>query len=264
MINVQNVMDELTASVDPIAAHIDGLKFGHPQTEVKGIAITFMATQQVLEQAVKLGANFIITHEGTFFSHHDQVDSMYEDDLVYKAKKRFIEENGLAIYRFHDYWHRYQPDGVMEGLIHALDWQEHVTEYLPSAALATIPPMKLEQVVGYVKKQLGLRYVRIAGDLSMNCSRIGLLVGYRGAGQNAIPLFAKHQVDVILYGEGPEWETPEYVRDALYIGKRNALIVLGHSESEQPGMKLLADRLSLRYPHIPVHYMPVDSVFRMA
>ncbi|WP_053374571.1 Nif3-like dinuclear metal center hexameric protein [Paenibacillus sp. FJAT-27812] len=263
MIKIQQVIDDLTASVDSIASRVDTLKFGDSQAEAKGIAVTFMATQQVLEEAVQLGANLIITHEGTFFSHHDQTEPLGVDDLVYEAKKRFIEEHKLAVYRFHDYWHRYRPDGIMEGLIEALDWQNHLTEYLPSAALVTIQPMKLEQVIGYIKKQLGIGYIRAAGDLSMNCSRIGLLAGYRGGAENAIPLFAKHHVDVILYGEGPEWETPEYVRDAMFIGKSHALVVLGHLESEQPGMKLLADRLGSRYAHIPVHFLPVDPVFRV-
>jgi putative NIF3 family GTP cyclohydrolase 1 type 2 len=263
MIKIQDVIDELTAPVDSIASDIDTLKFGDPLAEIKGIAVTFMATQQVLEEAVKLGANFIITHEGTFFSHHDHTEKLQMNNQVFAAKKRFIEDNGLAVYRFHDYWHRYQPDGIMEGLIEALAWQNHLKEYLPSAALVTIPAMKLEELISYIKKQLGISYIRAVGDLSMNCSRIALLAGYRGGAENAIPLFAKHHVDVILYGEGPEWETPEYVRDAVFIGKSHALVVLGHLESEQPGMKLLAERLSIRYPHIPVHFVPVDPVFQV-
>ncbi|WP_054028444.1 Nif3-like dinuclear metal center hexameric protein [Bacillus sp. FJAT-28004] len=263
MIKIHQVIDELMAPIHPIVGSVDTLKFGNPLTEVKGIAVTFMATQEVLEQSVELGANLIITHEGTFFSHHDSKESSYIHDPIYMAKSRFIEENGLAIYRFHDYWHRYKPDGVMEGLIRALAWEDYVTEQLPIATLITIEPMKLEQVTQHIKEKLGIHYLRISGDLSMNCSRIGLLAGYRGAGENAIPLFAKHQLDLILYGEGPEWETPEYVRDAVYMGRHHALVVLGHSESEQPGMMLLADRLRKKYPSIPVHYMPVDPVFKV-
>ena len=263
MVTIQNVMDELTAPVDPIAGSVDTLKFGNPQTEVKGIAVTFMATRHVLEQSARLGANLIITHEGTFYSHHDGTESLYAEDQVYTAKSRFIEESGLAIFRFHDYWHRYQPDGIMEGLIRALDWQDHITDHLPYATIAAIPPMELGHVITHIKKRLGVRYVRAAGDLSMICSRIGLLAGYRGTGNIAIPLFAEHRLDLILYGEGPEWETPEYVRDALHSGARHALIALGHMESEQPGMELLADRLRRRYPFIPVHYLPVDPVFQV-
>jgi putative NIF3 family GTP cyclohydrolase 1 type 2 len=262
-IKIQDVINVLTAPRGPIVDSVDTLKFGKPLTDVKGIAVTFMATQHVLEQAHHLGANLVITHEGTFFTHHDHRESSNVQDLVYNAKRRFIEESDIAIYRFHDHWHQDQPDGIMEGLIDALGWQSYVTEHLPSATLALLPPMTLGQTAEYIKKQLGLSYIRTVGDLSLNCSRIGLLVGYRGGGQLAIPLLGQHNLDLIIYGEGPEWETPEYVRDAVYIGERRALIVLGHSESEQPGMKLLADRLRILFPLTPVHYLPVESVFRV-
>lgn len=264
MTNIQDIIDRLTASLEPIPNSVDTLTFGTPGTEVKGIAVAFMATQQVLEQSVQLGANLVITHEGIFYSHRDGTKPLYADDVVYESKKWYIERMGVAVYRYHDYWHHFQPDGIMEGLIQALGWQEHVTENLPAATLVTLPPMKLEQVIGDIKKRLGIRFLRAVGDLSMTCTRIGLLVGYRGAGENAIPLFSKYNLDLIIYGEGPEWETPEYVRDAVHAGKSNALIVLGHMESEQPGMRLLADRLGKWYPAIPVHYLPVDPVFRLA
>jgi len=46
--------------------------------------------------------------------------------------------------------------------------------------------------------------LRVTGDLSASCTRIGILVGYRGGGQNAIPLFEGEGVDVAITGEGPE------------------------------------------------------------
>lgn len=262
-IKVQDVINSLTAEVAPITNSVDTLKFGQPQSEVKGIAVTFMATQQVLEQAYQLGANFVITHEGSFFSHQDCTELSKVQDPVYVAKKKFIDETGMAIYRFHDHWHRYQPDGIMEGLIRTLGWEENVTENLPAATLVTIPPMTVGQLGEYIKKNLGINYVRVVGNLSMTCSRIGLLAGYRGGGNLALPMFGLYNLDLLIYGEGPEWETPEYVRDAAHQGKSNALIVLGHLESEEPGMMLLADRLRMLYPLIPVHYIPSGSVFRL-
>ncbi len=66
-----------------------------------------------------------------------------------------------------------------------------------------------------------------------------------------------------ITGEGPEWETPEYVRDALAQGKKRALIALGHGESEQPGMKYLAAILRERFPGLAVHFIPERSVFQI-
>jgi putative NIF3 family GTP cyclohydrolase 1 type 2 len=79
----------------------------------------------------------------------------------------------------------------------------------------------------------------------------------------SIPLFEKEKLDLIIYGEGPEWETPEYVRDAIHQGKQKALIVLGHSESEESGMKNLADWLKSTLPYLPVFYIPEKPLFQV-
>jgi hypothetical protein len=97
----------------------------------------------------------------------------------------------------------------------------------------------------------------------MSCKRVGVLVGYRGGGESVLPLFEKENLDLVIYGEGPEWETPEYVRDAVRQGRKKALIVLGHAESEMPGMEYFARELQEKFPSIPVHFLPEKSVFRI-
>ena len=54
--------------------------------EVKGVVSTFMATVDVIRQAIDLGANFIITHEPTWFSGADDTEWL-SDDPVYLEKK---------------------------------------------------------------------------------------------------------------------------------------------------------------------------------
>ncbi|MBW5445341.1 transcriptional regulator [Cohnella sp. CFH 77786] len=259
---VQSVIDALIEPAGGLERTVDALLFGKPQTEVTGIAVSFMPTQRVLEQTIERGANLLITHEGPFFSHQDGT-GLRMADSVFKAKKRFIEESGLAIFRFHDYWHRYRPDGIMEGLIHALGWEPYVLEHREAAAIVRIPAASVREVAEYAKRRLGIPYVRAIGDLDMKCKKLGLLAGYRGGGDLSIPLLGQEDVDLILCGEGPEWETPEYVRDSNRLGNRKALIVLGHAESEEPGMKLLADRLQTKYPGIPVHFLKEEPVFRV-
>ena len=67
----------------------------------------------------------------------------------------------------------------------------------------------------------------------------------------------------MICGEGPEWEAPEYVRDAVYQKKNRALIVLGHAESESPGMEYYTELLQNSFPNIPVHYIKYDPIFRL-
>jgi putative NIF3 family GTP cyclohydrolase 1 type 2 len=259
---IQDVIQALIKPVGHIEQSVDTLLYGDPQAQVTGIVTTFMPSQLVLEEAVALGANLIIAHEGPFYSHHNTMEKMIEDDPVYLKKKTFILNSGLAIFRLHDYVHRYQPDGIIEGLIHALAWESYVTEHRPVASLIEVPPMTVKEIAEYVKGKLGLSYVRVVGDMGAPCRRVGVLVGYRGGGQLAIPLFVEEKLDLIIYGEGPEWETPEYVRDATMQGSSKGLIVIGHAESEQSGMKLLAERVQQQFPDIPVRFVANEAVFR--
>jgi NIF3 (NGG1p interacting factor 3) len=54
-----------------MADGVDGFRAGDPNTPVKGIVTTAMATMEVLKQAVQNGANLIFTHEPTFFGRQD-------------------------------------------------------------------------------------------------------------------------------------------------------------------------------------------------
>ena len=56
------------------ATTVDTFKAGRPETAVRGIATTGMATFDVLRRASAAGRNFVVTHEPTFYtSPHCQV-----------------------------------------------------------------------------------------------------------------------------------------------------------------------------------------------
>lgn len=263
MFTIGQIINKLTEGLDVSASTVDKLDPpGNPDTEVRGIVTAFSASQHVIEQAIALGANLIIAHEGVYFSHQDDRDWL-EGDPVYMEKAELIAHSGIRIYRFHDGLHRYKPDGVMEGLLRTLDWSRYVSAQQPAAAILTLPATEVGELSQQLKLKLGIPYVRVAGELSMPCSRVGILVGYRGGGKMAIPLFQNEDLDVIIAGEGPEWETPEYVRDAVHQGRRKALIMLGHAESEAPGMKHLADMLSEHFPGLPVYFIGERPVFEI-
>ncbi|OXM86292.1 Nif3-like dinuclear metal center hexameric protein [Paenibacillus rigui] len=261
-VTVRQVLDYLMEPVGRLESTVDRLSFGRLESEVKGIATVFIATHEVIEQAIALGVNLIITHEGTFYSHLDRTDGL-EQDPVYQGKRQLIEASGIAIFRFHDYFHRYRPDGIMAGLLEALGWTSFVQDHQPAASILAIPPMSVRQVAEHMKQALHIPFVRMAGEEELLCTRIGVLAGYRGGGSTALPLFEKEGLDLVIAGEGPEWETPEYVKDAVHQGKRKAFILLGHAESEEPGMEHLAGLLRTQFESVPVHFLPARRSFQV-
>src|SRR6202035_3660969 len=97
-------------------ATVDTFKAGNPDVEVTGVATTFLANLDVLQRAAASGKNFVITHEPTFYSHLDRTESL-AGDKVFEEKKAFIEQHNMVVWRFHDHWHRRQPDGIYEGVV---------------------------------------------------------------------------------------------------------------------------------------------------
>src|SRR2546423_9790794 len=146
---------------------VDTVKAGNPDTPVTGIAVTMMATLDVLKRAAASGDNLIITHEPTFFNHLDKSDELAEgeNDPVLAAKREFIEKHGLIIWRFHDHWHARKPDGIQAGMVHALGWkkfQDPANEHL-----FTVPRTTVEALAGELKTRLGIRVMRVVGESHM-------------------------------------------------------------------------------------------------
>ena len=74
---------------------------------------------------------------------------------------------------------------------------------------------------------------------------------------------ASPDVDIVVVGEINEWETSEYARDAARQKKSKALIILGHANSEEPGMKYLAEWLRPMVPSIKITFVPAGDPFQL-
>lgn len=258
-LTVQAVIDMILRTIPgaPFDETVDTVKCGDPSQAVTGIVTTFLANCAVIQRAVDLGANFIITHEPTFYNHPDDTGWL-EEDAVYRAKGALIAKHELVIWRFHDYWHSHKPDGIITGVLRALGWEAYRSADAPYAV--QIPPIRLRDLVPHIKTALGVHTARVVGPPDMTCRTVGLLVGSPG-GEWQIKALGDG-VDVVLTGEINEWETCEYVRDALFQGRDMALVIVGHALSEEPGMAYLVDWLRDRVPGVPVTHVPTGDPFR--
>lgn len=262
---VQDVIDTIVAAI-PGAPHestVDTIKVGDPSAHVTGIATTFLATSDVIKRAADRGANLIITHEPTFYNHLDQTDWL-AGDAVFDAKCRLAEERGVTIWRFHDYWHLVEPDGILTGMLRRLGWEDapvSAGDRTDMPSICRIEPVTLLELADHFKARLGIPHpLRGVGDPSMICRRVGLLLGAYG-GRNQMEFLMDVDVDVLVIGEVPEWETNIYVSDARSAGMNTALLELGHSYSEEPGMEWLVDWLQPKLEGVPVMHVPTGDVF---
>jgi putative NIF3 family GTP cyclohydrolase 1 type 2 len=94
----------------------------------------------------------------------------------------------------------------------------------------------------------------------MKVSRVALSPGAGGPGSHR-PLLQRKDVEVLVIGEVPEWETIEYVADAVAEGKHKALILMTHIPSEQPGMEDCAEWLKTFVSEVPVAFVAASEPF---
>jgi len=256
---VREVIDIILKEIPgaPFKETVDTLKSGSETQVVSGIVTTMFATVAVVEEAAKRKANFIIAHEPTFYNHLDDTNWSGQNDIV-RRKQELLKKHNITIWRFHDYWHTHRPDGVGYGVLQKTGWLQY---YKPGNMILNLPAASLQDIVHTLKESLGIEQLRVIGDLSQSCERIALLPGAAG-GQRQIAIVEKEHPDVLIVGEVHEWETAEYIRDARQLGSKTALIVLGHSQSEEPGMEWLVDWLQPKLQGMPVRHIASGNPFK--
>ncbi len=260
-VTIQQAIDSILSTVPgaPFPGTVDTVKLGDPGQPLKRIAVTFLASVEVIEQAIQQGANFLITHEPTFYNHPDEIDFL-DGNPVYAAKRRLIEESGLVIWRFHDTLHSMKPDPINVELIRALGWADYV---LPGqSSVCRLPaPMPLRALAQHVKTSLDATGLRVVGELDRPCQTVALSPGSPGV-RAQLGQLGQPGVDVLLAGEIFEWETSEFARDARSQAAGKGLIVTGHAASEEPGMRWLAPWLEQRFPGVPATFIHTGSAFQ--
>jgi len=256
---IRQAIDRIVADIPdaPFKTTVDTVKSGNPDQPLKSIVTTMFATDAVIEQAVQLGANFIIAHEPTFYNHADETDWL-EKDQVYAFKKDLLEKHNIVVWRFHDYWHTFRPDGIRMGVLKALGWDKYYNDGAPE--IITVPAISMKEIIKKVKNQLNADKMKFIGDLSASCQRIVIMPGASG-GRRQIDLLRKYSPDLMICGELNEWETSEYIRDARYQGLKMSLLVVGHALSEEPGMEALVSWLEERIKGVPVKHIASGDPF---
>jgi putative NIF3 family GTP cyclohydrolase 1 type 2 len=263
-VTAQDVIDRIKKNigVDWKPDTVDTFKAGDPSTNVTRIATTSNASLDVLDRAVRLGANLIITSEPTFYSKADTPTPPVRrpfgqaapppstppppspPDRVFSAKNEFLKKHNLVIFRLSDHWRLRNPDPFAQGLSDTLGWGKLAGD----PKQISIQETSLDELVAHTKSALQSRGgMRIVGDPKLRVRKVALLPGSTPI---EAALAALPGVDAIIAGEVREWESVEYVRDTDDLGGKKALILTGRIVSEDPGMQLCAQWLRPLVPEV--------------
>jgi putative NIF3 family GTP cyclohydrolase 1 type 2 len=235
------------------SSYRDTFKEGGPETPVTGIVCTFMSTLDVLQRSVAAGASMVITHEPTYWSDRDTVDTL-RDDPLYKLKRDYARQHNLAIWRIHDHWHARVPDGIQTGWNKRMGWTQYQVK--GDLRLWNIPPTTLGELAKYVFRMLESRSVRVIGDPGLRVVKVGRGSHTLDGNMAVLPV-----VDCLLVSEAREYDSYEYVRDAVLSGEKRGAIFISHEAGEEAGMDEFATWLKPLVTEVPVQFIPTRDVF---
>ena len=237
---------------------VDTFKSGDPTTEVRGIAVGWMGYTWTLQRALELDCNMFITHEPTYYNHHDTDQNVFRYQGV-AAKRKMIEDSELIILRCHDLWDQVPEIGIPDswatqlGFEYPVDGEGYFRVYDVSGQTA----LTVAQRVAGKVKELGQNSVQLIGPEDQPVSRVAI-------GTGAITPFTSfidnYQVDLAICTD----DGFTYWRDGAFsIDMGVPVIVVNHAVSEVHGMKLLADHLADRFLPLPVHFIPQSCIFKL-
>ena len=202
------------------AQTVDMFHSGQPDSAVNGVVTTYAPTFEVMRRAVAAKHNMIVCRESPYWTRGVPPGSTRANNAraamealakspTYRAKREFIEKNGLIIYRLTSNWDARKQDQQVIGLAKALGWEKY---YKPSGGepwakgngYFAIPPATLRETAQAVKKTLKMKSIRIVGKLDTRVSKAAVSTGMYTVAQLERHL-AEPGVDLVVIGEPVEW-----------------------------------------------------------
>ena len=267
-------------------AEWDGLQAGSPDAAVTGIAVAWSPSIDVLKRATAAGCNLVITKDPLYWwekegplpspdSSTSRVNEgivgmtkwdVVEANPVYKAKRDLVAESKLNVLRVSENW-ELTNSLALEGLMDALKWKPQDSFIAdprigPHAktAVVTLPSQTLLQAAQTAKQRIGARSVRLLGDKNANITKLAVHPGFLTiAGIRRIA--QTPNLDLIIAGEGCEWEAFPYAEDWIDAGHGKGFAMLGLAVTADTGARQYADWVRSTVFPVKVEFFPLGDPF---
>jgi putative NIF3 family GTP cyclohydrolase 1 type 2 len=240
---------------------VDTFKAGDPKTEVRGIAVSWMARTAALKSAHEQGLNVFITHEPTFWAHQEEPLAATETDRA--EKEAWLAETGMVVIRCHDMLDQMPGFGIQDSWAAWLGWHGRPYEQMDAfRRIYDLEPRPLEELARQVAEKtapLGQSWVEYLGDPDRVVSQAGIGTGAIVGPMPMLAAFRYRGADVVLLTETTRWRDLAWAED---VGL--PLLLIDHAVAEAPAMRALAEHLAEQFPDVPVKYVPSECPTRLA
>ena len=236
---------------------VDRVIYGDPDREISGIAVAWMPYRWTIERALELGANTLVTHEPTFYTHRDLRDEKESASEETEVKRAWLDEQDITIIRCHDVWDAIPDIGIPYA------WGDYLDLGQPSKSeryynVYDIVPQTAEAFAKHVASkasELGQPSVGFYGDPDRTITSVGLGTGCISQARHIREMGADLAISVDDVVRA--WIDGEKSADSGY-----PLVVVNHCVSEEPGIVTLANYIDATYPDIPVTHIPQTCTFK--
>jgi len=242
-------VDKFLTSLVDIKCPDEGLLFGSPETEVKGILVTWMPTPEALSLAIERKCNLIICHEELLFPYlKDRLSAKrlktLPDWIANHKRLEIIQKNNLCVIRSH---YRADKKFNVDELARTIGLPEPI-EQNSIASIYKIDHIPVRSFVKQVKEKLRIDRVKVIGNMDFPVKKLGIAIGGMCLGicLNFIESNYVGRCDTVLAGEADEY--------AQFYAEESELnlIITEHALCENVGLKIMSNFLKKQFSTIPV------------
>ena len=230
-----------------------GFQVGNREQEIHHIYIAVDATEEVIDEAVRVGADLLLTHHPMIFS---PLATITTDSFQGRRVIKMIQNN-LCYVSTHTNYDSCRMADLAADRLGIIDGQvlEEVADGLGIGKMGILPKeMTLRECAVYVKEAFGIPSVRFFGDGNEKVSRVAICPG---SGRSVIKYCHALGAEVFITGDIDHHTGVDQVDDALPI------IDAGHYGIEHIYIEDMQKILEEKYPQLKITVAKIRHPFEV-
>lgn len=220
-----------------------GLVIGSPESPVSGVLVGFDCTAELVDEAIELGADMIVTHHPLIFGGVRKIDPGDPVGLaIIKAASA-----GISVYAAHTTADKVLSgvSGAMAARLGLLDVEilDRDAEDSGLGAVGNLPsPMTAAEAVRFIKERFSLGTVRCSRPVDTMITRIAMC---GGSGSSLIPQAVASGAQLYVSGD---------ISYHHFFTPQGFMVMdIGHFESEADIVDILFSLIRKKFPTFAVH-----------
>lgn len=231
-----------------------GLLVGDAESEVTGIVVSLDVTEAVLQEAMKLGCNTIVSHHPIVFSGLKRfTGSNYVQRIVQKAIK-----NDLNLLAIHTNLDNVYENGVNTNIAKILGLRDMEilspkvgleTSKVGSGIIGTVDPIAEMAFLAHLKERMVVNCIKYTALRGQTINKVAIC---GGSGRFLLPAAIAQRADLFI--------SSDFKYHEFFDADGQIVIAdIGHFESEQFTTQMLWELLSRKFSNFATHYTKTNT-----